>query len=141
MLVEHGLPDLVEDVQLVATELATNAILHARTSFTLTLSCGDGRVVVRVSDTSPRAVVHTRAGLLDTGSREADLAGPHDAGQMDTDLLHTDLLDEGLLATVGRGLTIVSRLSHRWGVTPGPAGSKSVWATFETAPDVLPTTW
>jgi len=34
---EHHLPYLVEDMRLVVSELATNATLHARTPFTVTL--------------------------------------------------------------------------------------------------------
>jgi anti-sigma regulatory factor (Ser/Thr protein kinase) len=107
-LVEHGLPGLVEDIQLVASELATNSVVHARTPFTVTLSCGDGRVLVNVRDGSPHpVVVAVDASLLDVG---------------------------------GRGLTIVSRLSQQWGVTQGPEGSKSVWASFDVAPEILPRT-
>jgi anti-sigma regulatory factor (Ser/Thr protein kinase) len=36
-LVEHGLAHLVADVELVTSELATNALLHTRRSFTLSL--------------------------------------------------------------------------------------------------------
>ena len=106
-MVEHGLPELVDDVQLVATELATNSILHARTPFTVTLSWADQRVILRVRDRSPRTVVQVDADPLDAN---------------------------------GRGLTIVSRLSQKWGVTHGPEGSKAVWASFD-APEGPPRTW
>lgn len=57
-LVAHGLRHLVDPVQLVASELATNALVHARTPFTVSLSASDGTVLVAVEDRSaarPRA--------------------------------------------------------------------------------------
>jgi len=58
-LIEHGLSYLTDDVQLVVSELATNALIHAQTPFTVTLQALgrsvatdgerrlDGRTVVR----------------------------------------------------------------------------------------------
>jgi hypothetical protein len=43
---------LVDDVQLVVSELATNAILHARTPFTVTLDGFDDLVFLTVMDGS-----------------------------------------------------------------------------------------
>jgi anti-sigma regulatory factor (Ser/Thr protein kinase) len=44
-------PGLESDVSLVVSELATNAVLHARSSFRLTVdSSGDGAVRVEVED-------------------------------------------------------------------------------------------
>ncbi|MCB5168509.1 ATP-binding protein [Streptomyces bambusae] len=37
-------------------------------------------------------------------------------------------------ATSGRGLAIVNALSTRWGVTPGPAPRKTVWAELALPP-------
>ena len=55
---EWGRADLVDDASVVATELATNAVLHARTGFTVNVvNRGDGSVRVAVrdsSDTLPR---------------------------------------------------------------------------------------
>lgn len=34
----------------------------------------------------------------------------------------------------GRGLILVDALADRWGVTPGPAPRKTVWAEFDLAP-------
>jgi anti-sigma regulatory factor (Ser/Thr protein kinase) len=51
-LVEHDLLYLVEDIRLVASELATNAMLHARTPFTVTLSEMAGVVLLVVRDGS-----------------------------------------------------------------------------------------
>jgi anti-sigma regulatory factor (Ser/Thr protein kinase) len=100
-LTEHDLSYLVDDVRLVASELATNALLHARKPFTLSLE-----QLVRV-------VLLTAHG----GSPAAQM--PVDARVMDTR---------------GRGLFLVDLASHAWGVTEGPGGSTSVWASFVTRP-------
>lgn len=68
-LTDHALPLLVDDVVLVASELATNAIAHARSQFTVSLTATSGTVTLSVSDGSallPR-VVDTAA--LDTTGR------------------------------------------------------------------------
>ena len=50
----EGMPgEFVDSVVLMVSELATNAVLHARSRFELTIDCEDnGVVVVRVSDQS-----------------------------------------------------------------------------------------
>ena len=40
-----------------------------------------------------------------------------------------------VMDTHGRGLFLVDHTSHDWGVTEGPGGSKSVWASFVTRPN------
>ena len=65
----HGLPDLVEAVRLVTSELATNAMLHAGTSFTVSLSRTDHAVLVVVEDESVSAPVPHASGAMDTGGR------------------------------------------------------------------------
>ena len=52
-LVEHRLLSLVDPVRLVASELATNAVLHAKTPFVLKLSGQEGAVTVSVEDADP----------------------------------------------------------------------------------------
>jgi anti-sigma regulatory factor (Ser/Thr protein kinase) len=54
-LVEHRLFFLVDDVRLVASELATNALLHARTEFTVVLEGREHSLLLTVSDGSPIA--------------------------------------------------------------------------------------
>ena len=51
-LVDHRLLYLVDPVRLVASELATNALVHAQTAFTLTLSEGNETVMLTVRDDS-----------------------------------------------------------------------------------------
>lgn len=47
----HG--EMAEDAAIVVTELAANAIAHARSCFTVTLSAQEGRVRIAVGDDSP----------------------------------------------------------------------------------------
>jgi hypothetical protein len=61
-----GAEHLTGDVALVATELAANAILHARSGFTVALSCDED--VVRIS-------VRDRSGLPASGLPAAPLHG------------------------------------------------------------------
>ncbi len=51
-LVDHRLLYLVDPVRLVASELATNALVHAQTAFSVTLSASDTRVLLTVRDHS-----------------------------------------------------------------------------------------
>jgi anti-sigma regulatory factor (Ser/Thr protein kinase) len=52
-LVEHRLLYLVDEVRLVASELATNAVVHARTRFTVILEGREHSVLLTVCDGSP----------------------------------------------------------------------------------------
>ena len=49
---EHGFADRVEDVALIATELASNVVLHAETPFTVTLQGDHESVLLTVRDGS-----------------------------------------------------------------------------------------
>jgi anti-sigma regulatory factor (Ser/Thr protein kinase) len=72
-LVEHGLGELVEDVGLVVSELATNAVRHAGTPFSVVIHGTTESVVVTVQDGSkavPRQVV---AAPLALGGRGLDI--------------------------------------------------------------------
>ena len=52
-LVAWSRTDLVDDAAVITTELATNAVLHARTGFTVTISCrADGAIRLSVRDAS-----------------------------------------------------------------------------------------
>jgi anti-sigma regulatory factor (Ser/Thr protein kinase) len=68
-LQEHHLPQLVEDVRLVVSELATNAVTHAGTPFTVVLLADEGRVLLTVQDGSPSPPSQLAAQALDTGGR------------------------------------------------------------------------
>lgn len=74
-----GLDGLVDDVCLVATELVTNAVLHARSDMEVVLEVGD-RVRLEVHDRSPRIpAVRTSSTLTATGRglRLVDLLANH----------------------------------------------------------------
>ncbi|MFF4650900.1 ATP-binding protein [Streptomyces sp. NPDC001380] len=92
-------PELVDDVELVATELAANAVLHGRVPgwelFTVRLVPGPHGLTVEVSDGSPRMPVPVRGGEDDEG---------------------------------GRGLHLVEALSKRWGVARRSGSGKCTWA-------------
>jgi hypothetical protein len=68
-LTEHDLPDMANDLQLVVSELATNALTHARTPFTVTLAAFAHSVLLQVHDGSPRLPVLGAATSLDTSGR------------------------------------------------------------------------
>jgi len=52
------LPEALEaTVSLLASELASNSVLHARTPFQVSINTGFGRVRVSVTDSSPRLPV------------------------------------------------------------------------------------
>ena len=68
-LVRHGLLLLVEDVRLVVSELATNALMHAQTPFTVTLTGGERFVRLTVWDGLHESPVQVAASLMDTGGR------------------------------------------------------------------------
>ena len=101
-LIEHNLSYLGEDVRLVTSELATNATLHARTPFTVSLQELVRGVLLTVQDGSPSTPERVEAQVRDTH---------------------------------GRGLLLVDQTSYNWGMTEGPGGSKSVWASFVTQPN------
>ncbi len=108
-LVEHRLLHLVDTVRLVASELATNAVVHARTSSTLTLSRSGSAVSLTVTDGSDLAPTKRRLAV-----------------------------DEGELSTGGYGLGILDALSLDWGVTSGAGRTKTIWATFAARPPGRP---
>jgi anti-sigma regulatory factor (Ser/Thr protein kinase) len=68
-LMEHGLAYLVPDVQLVTSELATNALMHTRRPFTLSLDHFERAVVVTVQDGSPSVPVMRVPDTLDSHGR------------------------------------------------------------------------
>jgi hypothetical protein len=69
-LVAWGRSELIDDGALIATELATNAILHARSAFTVALSLGpDGTIRLGVRDASPVRPCPRQAAPLDGSGR------------------------------------------------------------------------
>ena len=68
-LVAHRQPQLVEDVRLVVSELATNAVVHAQTPFSVSLSSVRGSVLLVIRDESVSTPVRSAPGVLDLSGR------------------------------------------------------------------------
>ena len=68
-LEQNLLPGLVDEARLVASELATNAVRHARTPFAITIERRDGEVTISVRDWSSEVPVAGSRRLLATGGR------------------------------------------------------------------------
>ena len=110
-LTTWGRPELIDDVQLSATELATNATLHSQGTFF--------DVELRASSDAVRVAV------VDTGTMPAQSI----ALRADLEGSDTEDLDLDLETMTGRGLFIVSSLASRWGIDDLPGGTR-VWADF-----------
>jgi len=65
----HELAYLVEDIELVVSELATNAMVHACTPFTVILGACEDTVSLRVRDGSHLSPTLVGARALDTSGR------------------------------------------------------------------------
>lgn len=72
-LVGHGLSYLVEPVRLVASELATNALVHAHTAFVVTLEERDGTVRLTVRDDSLSLPARRSAQVMDSTGRGLEI--------------------------------------------------------------------
>jgi anti-sigma regulatory factor (Ser/Thr protein kinase) len=109
-VVGWGLADLVEDAALCTAELATNAILHSRTSFTVGVRRIPQGIRVDVHDDRPDRlplVVPTSLEPLDTG-------------------------------VTGRGLMLVAAIAQRWGYFTTDI-AKTVWFELSTSHTGAPT--
>ncbi|MEU3919167.1 ATP-binding protein [Streptomyces sp. NPDC029004] len=88
----------------VVAELASNAALHGR------VAGRDFRLALAATERTLRIeVTDTRSDRLPVSRRPGD--------------------DES-----GRGLILVDALADRWGVSPGPAPRKTVWAEIDLLP-------
>lgn len=72
-LVDHRLLHLVDPVRLVASELATNALLHARTVFSVTLAALGETVLLTVGDDSALVPVRRAAQAMDQTGRGLEI--------------------------------------------------------------------
>jgi anti-sigma regulatory factor (Ser/Thr protein kinase) len=114
-LAAWGRSQLAEAGELVASELAGNAALHAGATFMhvqMTREGGGVRVAVEDDGTVGAEAVEARAMPAAAGSSDWEEQG-----------------------TTGRGLAIVAMLAHRWGVETTSAG-KRVWADLVETDDV-----
>lgn len=89
-LVALGRPELIDDVDIVVTELVVNAVIHARTTIELTIRPAGSGVRVEVSDGSPVIPRWTPAAMSSTSGRGLILVNrmtsawgvePHDGGK------------------------------------------------------------
>jgi anti-sigma regulatory factor (Ser/Thr protein kinase) len=106
-LARDDLHKLDAEVLLVASELVTNAVLHARTNLELSYAADEGNIEVGVRDLD--------AHLL------PPVSSPSPVATADTNW--------PLLALGGRGLAIVATMADEWGVTETKDG-KQVWARW-----------
>jgi hypothetical protein len=72
-LMEHRLSHLVDAVRVVASELATNALLHAQTAFIVTLAVVDETLLLTVRDDSPSLPARRPRHDMDTSGRGLDI--------------------------------------------------------------------
>ena len=68
-LIDHRLLYLVDPVRLVASELATNALVHAQTAFSVTLAASDQTVLLTVRDDSLALPTRRVAQVMDLSGR------------------------------------------------------------------------
>ena len=94
-------PTVVERAVLLANELATNAVVHARTDLRVRVELRGDWLHIAVHDGSPRLL------RLVTPDPKTD---PE--------------------AESGRGLWLVEQLARAWGINPHPDGGKVVWCTL-----------
>ncbi|WP_329263609.1 ATP-binding protein [Streptomyces sp. NBC_01478] len=106
-LAEYGLRDLVDIAELLVSELATNAVVHAGGRYRLTLSLGGGTLRCEVAD-----------------ERRHLPRPPHRQAERDA---HLDVDPD---SENGRGLFLVDALAHRWGSRLVEEG-KEVWFELE----------
>jgi anti-sigma regulatory factor (Ser/Thr protein kinase) len=76
-LTSHRREDAVDDVSLVVSELATNAVIHASTSFSVTLAGRRDSVVLTVSDASASQPDYARDDLYGLGGRGLRIVDAH----------------------------------------------------------------
>jgi anti-sigma regulatory factor (Ser/Thr protein kinase) len=104
----NGLDHVGDSAAMCATELATNAVLHAREPFVFTVRTAGTGLRIDVLDTCPQHLPITTPRV---GSA-VDLTG---------------------LGTGGRGMLIVASLAHRWGIFT-TREAKTVWVEVRDEP-------
>lgn len=94
------------------------------------LSYGDDAVLL-LSELVANAALHarTRMAVRVELRPESLLVSVTDSSPVQPSLRHYSKE-----ATTGRGLALVDRLAHRWGVDPNADGSKTVWAELGADP-------
>ena len=125
-----GLAGLGDDLTLPVSELVTNAMLHARTPTTVTVTLTGEFVEVSVRDSSPRPPVMRPVRLdLNADIDTLTLRLPQLPEDPRDPALHVG--DAGSIAA-GRGLHIVDAVADEWGVSELSFG-KDVWFRVSTS--------
>lgn len=130
---QWGIDELVPELELLCSELVTNAALHARTRLEVVLTVTQGGVEVGVRDHDPRHPLprERRADVLADVDTAAVWSRRLPADHDDRDpALHVG--PAGSLAA-GRGLHIVEAVSDEWGVAERGDG-KEVWFRLSAPP-------
>lgn len=100
-----------DDLRVVTGELVTNAVVHARTPFTVALAWNGDAVLIQVTDGSATLPV---CGARTNGHAEGD-QGRSGSGEFGS--------------PGGRGLMLVDAMTSEWGSTR-VMGGKTVWAVM-----------
>jgi anti-sigma regulatory factor (Ser/Thr protein kinase) len=116
LLGRRELDEAANDVALLASELVTNAVVHARSRLIVTVAVADGLLEIGVSDHDPRAPRFPT---------QTDNGGPPSAAA-------NTGADLAWLATGGRGLGLVDNVAAEWGIANLATG-KQVWFRFPVA--------
>lgn len=119
-----GLQLLCEDVVLTVSELVTNAVLHAASSTTVTMSLTGECLEVAVRDDSPRPPV-VRPPRRDLEADIELLIARAVEDPPDPYAPAWQVGESGSIAA-GRGMLIVDAIADEWGVTQRSDG-KEVW--------------
>ncbi|MGI5236610.1 STAS domain-containing protein [Dactylosporangium sp. CA-139066] len=123
--------DRVRDIaELVVTELVSNVLRHAGTDMEVGVARDRRLLHIAVRDHAP-GLPRLGGGKRPTAKVMATagaVPGQAAAGRTPTEYTAVEPEDEPLRED-GRGLLVVSALTHAWGCTPVPDG-KVVWATL-----------
>jgi hypothetical protein len=137
VLKRWDLAQLAEELELAGSELATNAVLHTKSGFEVTMAVCKGAVELAVRDRDPRPPVlrPPRLDLLadveslakSPAPGAATSAAPDPADPAEEVERHSSLHvgPSGSIAA-GRGLIIVDAIADEWGVASHGAG-KDIW--------------
>jgi sigma-B regulation protein RsbU (phosphoserine phosphatase) len=105
------LTEWLDTAELLATELVTNAVVHAATDLIIVLAVSDGHLELGVWDHSPY-FAHDPLEVSQGNRPES--------------------LDLDSVTERGRGLLLVDALAEEWGVT-GLTGGKDVWFQLDAS--------
>lgn len=134
-----------DQLELAGSELVTNALLHTRTGFEVTLAVSGGGIELAVRDRDPRPPVVRPPRLdlladmdsLTATDTDVPADGPGQGGASAGEPERHESLHVGPSGSIaaGRGLLIVDAIADEWGVATHSAG-KDIWLRLP-----VPTDW